>query len=187
VKSLHRTARIPLRRDGSLHVGLVADTHSLPHQDGLAFLEAAEPDLILHAGDIGDLQVLAQLETLAPVHAVRGNIDVRAAELPDVLTVEFEHQGTLAFTLLLLHIAVAGARIRADASRLAHAAGARLIVCGHSHIPFATQERGLTLFNPGSMGPRRFRLPIVFGLMNLTATGVTFRHVDCETGADWKP
>jgi predicted phosphodiesterase len=89
--------------------------------------------------------------------------------------------------VLLTHIAVAGPRIRADAAKRARAANAKLIVCGHSHVPFITQEKGLTLFNPGSIGPRRFRLPILFGVMELGARGVSLKHVDCETGRDWRP
>lgn len=187
VKVTQQTVKVPLKPDGSLRVGLVADTHSHPHQDGLRHLAALKPDLIFHGGDIGDLGVLAQLAEIAPVHAVRGNIDTRVQELSDVLVLELEQEGQRALTVLLTHIAVAGPRIRADAAKRARAAGASLIICGHSHVPFLTQERGLTLFNPGSIGPRRFTLPILFGVMELSRTGVRLRHVDCETGRDWLP
>lgn len=165
----------------------MADTHSRPHEGGLAHLAATKPDVILHAGDIGDLSVLDTLRALAPVHAVRGNIDVRAKELPDVLTLTLTEGSATALTLLLTHIAVAGPHIRADAAKRARAEHASLIVCGHSHVPFFTAERGLTLFNPGSIGPRRFTLPILFGVMELTKQGVTLRHVDAETGKPWLP
>jgi putative phosphoesterase len=180
-------ASIPLRADGGLRLGLVADTHSRPHPGGLGHLAAAKPDVILHAGDIGDLSVLDALRALAPVHAVRGNIDVRAKELPDVLTLALTEGGATVLTLMLMHIAVAGPRIRADAARRARAEHASLIICGHSHVPFFTVERELTLFNPGALGPRRFTLPVLFGVMEVTRQGVTLRHVDAETGKPWQP
>lgn len=180
-------ASLPLRPDGGLRLGLVADTHSRPNEQGLAHLAALSPDVILHAGDIGDLGVLDTLGAIAPVHAVRGNIDVRAHEVPDVLTLTLTEGGAPALTLLLTHIAMAGPRIRADAARRARAARASLILCGHSHVPFFTEEKGLTLFNPGSLGPRRFTLPILFGVMEVSRRGVSLRHVDAETGKVWLP
>ena len=178
--------QLPLHANGSLRLGLVADTHSAPNEQGLVHLAALRPDFILHGGDIGDLSVLARLAEIAPVHAVRGNIDVRAS-LPDVLTLELTHEGYTQLTMLLTHIAVAGPRIRADAARLARAARASVIICGHSHVPFLGQERGLTVFNPGSLGPRRFQLPILFGVMELGPTAVSLRHFDAQTGAVWLP
>jgi predicted phosphodiesterase len=82
---------------------------------------------------------------------------------------------------------VAGPRIRAEVARRARAAGSSLIVCGHSHVPFIGGERGLTVFNPGSIGPRRFSLPIVFGTIDLAPAGVKLAHVDVETGRAWMP
>ena len=166
---------------------MVADTHSEPHPDAAGRLRGLGPDAILHAGDIGDLSVLDALGQIAPVFAVRGNIDGRAAGLPDTMTLGLTLDGRVALSLLLLHIAVAGPRIRAEAARLARSEGASLIVCGHSHVPFAAQERGLTAFNPGSIGPRRGSLPIVFGVIDVKPTGVTVAHVDCETGQPWLP
>lgn len=193
-----RDVVIPLHDDGSLRVGIVADTHSQPHEEGLAHLAALKPDVILHAGDIGDLAVLSRLERIAGVHAVRGNIDSKVQSLPDVLNVEFKQGEQRALMVLLTHIAVAGPVIRADAAKRARAVQASLIVCGHSHVPFITQDRGLqpggargrtglTLFNPGSIGPRRFRLPILFGVMDVSATGVKLKHYDAETGREWTP
>ncbi|MCA2978901.1 MAG: metallophosphoesterase family protein [Myxococcaceae bacterium] len=180
-------ARVPLRPDGSLRVGLVADTHSRPDARGLELLRSLCPDVLLHAGDIGDRAVLEAFGAIAPVHAVRGNIDERATDLPDGLTLELTHGGATQLTIFLTHVALAGPRVRADAARRARAAKASLIVCGHSHVPFAGQERGLTVFNPGSIGPRRFTLPILFGVMEVAPAGVSLRHVDCETGRRWEP
>ncbi len=176
-----------MRADGSVRLGIVADTHSAPNERGLVQLAAQKPDFILHGGDIGELWVLERLAEIAPVHAVRGNIDVRASDLPEVLTLELVHEERTQITLMLTHIAIYGARIRADAAKRARAQKASVIICGHSHVPFIGQERGLTIFNPGSMGPKRFHLPILFGAMDLSPTAVSLRHFDCETGAVWTP
>lgn len=151
-------------------------------------MRALAPDAILHAGDIGDLDVLAALEQIAPVHAVRGNIDTRTPDVPDVSTIDASRGGAQTpLRILLTHIAVSGPRLRADAARLAHAQDASLVVCGHSHVPFIGEDRNLTIFNPGSCGPRRFALPIVFGVIDIGAEAMKMWHVDCETGERWTP
>jgi predicted phosphodiesterase len=61
------------------------------------------------------------------------------------------------------------------------------VVCGHSHIPFIARDRGVGVFNPGSIGPRRFGLPIVLGSIEITDTGAALKHIDCETGKPWMP
>jgi len=166
---------------------IVADTHSRPHPAAAERISALAPAAILHAGDIGDLHVLEELAELAPVIAVRGNIDERAPHVPDAITVDIQSDGASALKLLLMHIAVYGPKIRGDAAGLARAQGARLIVCGHSSVPFVGKDRGLTVFNPGSIGPRRMHLPIVFGVLEIAAAKLSLRHIDCETGADWNP
>ncbi len=176
-----------MREDGSLRLAVVADTHSRPHLRIAEHISALAPDAILHAGDIGDLGVLDEFGKLAPVIAVRGNIDERAPHLPDVVTIDVRADGESAIKLLLMHIAVYGPKIRADAARLANASEAKLIVCGHSHVPFIGRDRGLTVFNPGSIGPRRMHLPIVFGVLQIQQGKLSLRHVDCETGRDWVP
>lgn len=60
-------------------------------------------------------------------------------------------------------------------------------MCGHSHVPFIGHDRGLTVLNAGSIGPRRFALPIVFGVLEIADGKLSLRHVDCETGEDWHP
>jgi putative phosphoesterase len=181
-----KAATLRLREDGTLRLAIVADTHSQPHPRAIGHLAARRPDAILHAGDIGDLHVLDALAGVAPVLAVRGNIDTRARALPDVLTLDLAGDDRQ-MRLLLLHIGVNGPRLRADAARLARAEGASMVVCGHSHVPFIGRDRDLTVFNPGSIGPRRFHLPIVFGTMDVTPAGVRLGHVDCETGEPWMP
>ena len=174
---------LQVRADGGLRLVVVADTHSHPHPGSAAHIAAAQPDAILHAGDIGDLGVLDDLAKLAPVVAIRGNIDTHAPEVPDVLSVDLLSGDQRLIRILLMHIAVYGPKLRADAIRLAQSNEADLVVCGHSHVPFWGRDRGLVVFNPGSIGPRRFGLPIVFGVMELTTKdGLNLRHVDCETG-----
>ncbi len=177
-----RTATI----EGAHRLAVVADTHSAPHPDTEKLLRAVHPDAILHGGDIGDLAVLEQLAAIAPVYAVRGNIDVRAHDLPDVLTIDVK-TGDRTLRLLLTHIAVFGPRLRAEVAKLARAEKASLVVCGHSHVPFIGVDRGLTIFNPGSIGPRRFTLPILFGTIDVTPTGIKLAHISAETGKAWSP
>jgi putative phosphoesterase len=181
-----RAATLPIRADGSARIAVVADTHSRPHPDTATHLARLSPDAILHAGDIGDLAVLDSLAAVAPLFVIRGNIDVRAADLPDVLTLDVVGPGQ-ALRILLIHIAVNGPRLHPEVARRARAEGASMVVCGHSHVPFIGLDRGLTVFNPGSVGPRRFQLPIVFGTIDVTPAGVRLAHVDCETGQPWLP
>ena len=110
-------ATLPAHADGSLRLAEVADTHSAPHDDAAALLAARHPDAILHAGDIGDLGVLDRLGAVAPVFAVRGNIDVHAPDLPDELTLDVTRADRVALRILLLHIGVNGPRLRADVAR----------------------------------------------------------------------
>lgn len=182
--------QLTLRPDGTLRLAVVADTHSQPHPRAAEHLAARAPDAILHAGDIGDLEVLEQLSRIAPVHAIRGNIDGHAPDLPDVLTLDLVRNAADPQSLLrvlVVHIGVYGPKLRAEIAAMARAVGAQAVVCGHSHVPFIGRDRGLTVFNPGSIGPRRFHLPIVFGMMDVTPAGLRLAHVDCETGAPWSP
>lgn len=182
-----RTVTLALAEDGPTTLALVADTHSSPHPRVAEHLRALRPTAILHAGDIGDLTVLDQLAELAPTFAVRGNIDVHAPEVPDDLVLELHRGARLALRVFMTHIAVYGPKLRAEVRRRAQAAQADVVVCGHSHVPFIARDGKLTVFNPGSIGPRRFHLPIVFGVMTLADGKVRLAHVDCETGTQWAP
>jgi putative phosphoesterase len=179
---------LPLRDDGTLTIAAVADTHSQPHAAIGAHLAALAPDAILHAGDIGDPAVIDRLAEIAPVFVVRGNIDTRST-FPDVLILDLIGLAGAEqrLRIYLTHIAVNGLKLRADVARMARAEHASLVVCGHSHVPFIAQERELAVFNPGSIGPRRFHLPIVFGTIAITPRGVRLAHVNCETGQPWSP
>ena len=182
----HTKVTLPLPRRGC-PVVVVADTHSKPHPDALALIAAQKPDHILHAGDIGDLAVLDQLETVAPVTAVRGNIDDTASGLPDVVTIQLEEAGEVRSCWLLTHIAVRGPKLRGPVLEMARLEDAQLVVCGHSHVPLALSDRGVAIFNPGSIGPRRFHLPITFGTIHVSPKGVSLTHISCETGDVWRP
>ncbi|HTL31780.1 MAG TPA: metallophosphoesterase family protein [Kofleriaceae bacterium] len=176
-----KTAKIEVETD-SVRLAAVADTHSQPHAATLERLRELKPTAILHGGDIGDLEVLEELGKVAPVYAVRGNIDTRAKDLPDVLTIDVG-----ALRILLTHIAVYGPKLRSEVAKLAREAKAPLVVCGHSHVPFIGVDKGITVFNPGSVGPRRFSLPICLGAIDIGPAGVKLRHVNCETGQTWLP
>jgi putative phosphoesterase len=186
-------ARATLRThdDGSMRIVVVADTHSHPHPRSGEHIRALRPDAILHAGDIGDLAVLDELREIAPLLAVRGNIDAHAPGLPDAVTIDVEREASgdarVVLRLVMLHIAVYGPKLRAEAAKLARERGASLVVCGHSHVPFIGRDRGIDVLNAGSIGPRRFQLPIVFGVVDLSPSRLDLRHVDCETGERWEP
>ncbi|HEX7664370.1 MAG TPA: metallophosphoesterase family protein [Polyangiaceae bacterium] len=173
--------------NGSLRLVVVADTHSAPHPNAARLIAEEGPHAILHAGDIGHLKVLDDLAKIAPVHAVRGNIDEDVKDVPEALTLDLVEGTSSRLKLLMLHIAVNGPKLRADAHRRAQAEHADLVICGHSHVPFIGRDRDLTVFNPGSVGPRRFTLPILFGVLTVADGRVSLRHVDCETGNDWRP
>jgi putative phosphoesterase len=203
-----RADRIALRGDGTLILACVADTHSQPHPAIAERLAEIRPDAIVHGGDIGDPAVIDQLAAVAPVFAVRGNIDTRSV-FPDVITLDVVAAGAaigesgesgddaadsghldpaaLRLRILVTHIAVAGPRVRSEVARMARAERASLIVCGHSHVPFIGRDRELAVFNPGSIGPRRFHLPIVLGTIAITPQAVRLAHIDCETGRPWSP
>lgn len=189
-----------------MRIAVVADTHSHVHPTTDALLRDYAPNIILHAGDIGDLDVLDDLATIAPVHAVRGNIDGRDDGLPDAIAFDIydpaldtpipggDHpyapkynDDARLLTIYMTHIAVYGPRLNRRTRTSADQHRADLVVCGHSHVPLLLKDRGMPVFNPGSCGPRRPPLPILFGTMDLTPTGTRFQHINCETGASWRP
>ena len=93
-----RWAKLATRDDGTMRLVAVADTHGKPHPRAAERIRALAPDAILHGGDVGDLEVLAALAEVAPVLAVRGNIDGKIAELPDLLTIDVRRGETSALT-----------------------------------------------------------------------------------------
>lgn len=183
----HSSQVIAVPDGGSLDVVVVADTHGRAHPDAPALIRKLAPGLIIHGGDIGDLEVLEPLRAIAPLLAVRGNIDARVAGFGDSMDIDFVRDGRSVLKAWLTHIAVYGPKLRAEVARAARASAAGLVLCGHSHVPFIGRDKGLVMFNPGSIGPRRFHLPITFGVLSIGPTGIALRHVSCETGQIWLP
>jgi len=141
--------------DKPSRLGLISDTHGLLRREAVEALRGS--DLIIHAGDVGDPKVLKELRKLAPVVAVRGNVDTEewAEALP--LTTVVEAGSVLIY---VLH--------DANALNLSPAAaGFRAVVSGHSHKPTKLTRDGVLYVNPGSAGPRRFQLPITVARLNL--------------------
>lgn len=180
-REIRHVATLP---GGTGRIAAVADTHSHMHPATLGALASFAPDAILHAGDIGDISVLTDLACIAPVYAIRGNIDSTASDLPDQLVLD---HGRGPLRIAMVHIGVYGPKLRREVEAWARKEQAHLVVCGHSHVPFIGTHRGITVFNPGSCGPRRFALPIVFGTIERTTTGIKLGHIDCETGKSWLP
>jgi hypothetical protein len=144
--------------DSITSVGLISDTHGLLREEALDALRGNE--LIIHAGDVGGPQILTSLRQLAPVIAVKGNIDkgLWASELPATAMVEAGPA-----TIYVLH----------DIQELdldPAAAGIHIVVSGHSHKPSRSEKSGVLYVNPGSAGPRRFHLPLTVARLDLSAT-----------------
>jgi putative phosphoesterase len=185
--SQHSSEVVPVSDAGALDVVVVADTHGHAHPNARPLIERLAPKLIVHAGDIGDVAVLEPLREVAPLLAVRGNIDARLPGFVDSMDIDFVRGERSVLKVLLTHIAVYGPKLRAEVARLAAARSARLVLCGHSHVPFLGRDKGLVMFNPGSIGPRRFQLPITFGVLSIRPDQVSLRHISCETGETWLP
>jgi len=144
-----------------LTIGLISDTHGLLRPEAVEALKGS--DFIIHAGDIGDPQVLDGLSRLAPVTAIRGNVDRGpwASSLPDKEVL----QAGAAFIYVVHNIA--------DLDLDPAAAGFGAVVSGHSHQPGWREKDGVLFVNPGSAGPRRFKLPIAVGRLSVTEAGIT--------------
>jgi putative phosphoesterase len=155
----------------TLRVGVISDTHGLLRPQATAFLRGC--DHILHGGDIGGAQILEQLAALAPVTAVRGNNDTQAwaASLPDTRLLELA--GVRFYVIHDL------GELRIDPS----AAAVRIIVCGHSHQPSLRECAGVIYLNPGSAGPRRFRLPVSVAEIRIDGASIAPRLVQLQLSA----
>ncbi|MCU1223890.1 MAG: phosphodiesterase, family [Edaphobacter sp.] len=147
-------------------VGVISDTHGLLRPEALVAL--AEAEHILHAGDVGDPAILDVLREIAPVTAIRGNVDVggACAELPATDVVE------LSGKLFYLVHSVRDLDIKPEA------AGVAVVVSGHSHKPSIEARQGVMYLNPGSAGPRRFNLAVTVALVTVGEGGVSARIVE---------
>ena len=149
-------------------IGLISDTHGLLRKEAVEALRGSE--LIIHAGDVGKPEILEELRKIAPIVAVRGNVDTEAwaRALPETAVVEAG-----AVLIYVLH----------DVKALdlnPAAAGFHIVVSGHSHKPGKTEHDGVRYINPGSAGPRRFRLPVTVARLNLAEEPWKLESVDLE-------
>ncbi len=138
-----------------MKIGVISDTHGLLRPQAVSALDGVEH--ILHAGDIGDLKILDALRKIAPVTAIRGNVDTSRSfhDLRETETVELEGK-----MFYLIH----------DVKQLdlkPEAAGIAAVISGHSHQPAIEWKNGVLYFNPGSAGARRFSLPISVGFITI--------------------
>jgi putative phosphoesterase len=136
-------------------IGLISDTHGLVRAEALKALAGVE--LIVHAGDIGKPEVLNRLQAIAPVAAIKGNNDTApwARHIPEILDLHVKDR-----TLRVIH------NVRDSESNL-HEAGIDVVISGHSHKPSLESRDNVLFVNPGSAGPRRFKLPVTVGLLLL--------------------
>ena len=145
-------------------VGLISDTHGLLRPEAVAALQGS--DFIVHGGDIGDAGILEALAAIAPLTVVRGNNDREpwAGRIPETALLQ-----------------VGGVLVHAvrDLSQLAAApAGVRVVVSGHSHKPKIEERAGVLYVNPGSAGPRRFKLPIAVAELIVDGDAVSARILE---------
>src|SRR5260370_6483874 len=147
-------------------IGVISDTHGLLRPDAL--LALAGSSLIIHAGDVGDPEILEALRDIAPVVAVRGNIDTAewAGTLPEFTRIE--HDGA---SIYVLH----------DINQLnldPVAAGLHAVISGHSHKPAIRTQDGVLYLNPGSAGPRRFTLPVTVARLHVNGNALEAERID---------
>jgi len=156
---------------GRVEIGIISDTHGLVRPEVYEAFEGV--DLILHAGDIGSYDVILELEPIAPVKAVVGNVDV------DLLH-RFEEKTSFQLANRAFHLQ----HILNDTpgkNKVANCPISEIFVFGHSHQSMNHQVETTLYFNPGSAGPRRFRLPITVGRITLEENKVTARIISLES------
>ena len=142
-----------------MKIGVISDTHGLLRPEVAPAL--AGVDRILHLGDVGEISILRELEKIAPLIAIRGNIDREGScsELPETDVVLFEGRYIyMLHDLNTLHLDPAAAKFAA-------------VLYGHTHAPTSHKKKGVLYFNPGSCGPRRFQLPVTIGLLTIGKNG----------------
>jgi putative phosphoesterase len=152
--------------NSELRVGLLSDTHGLLRPEARAFLLGC--DYIIHGGDIGSLEILDELAVIAPLIAVRGNNDTEpwTSRLRET---ELMRVGS-EFVYVLHNLAELDIDLEA--------AGVRVVVSGHSHKPVIEKRAGILYVNPGSCGPRRFKLPISIAELTVSGDTIKARIVD---------
>lgn len=164
VAKVDRASERPKR----LLVGIISDTHGLMRPEALRALQGS--DLIVHAGDIGTLEVVRALESIAPVIAIRGNNDRGRWARTFPKTTEL---GAGAIKIYVLHNLK---EIGFDP--LAH--GFSAVISGHSHRPSVSMDNGVCFINPGSAGPRRFKLPVAIALLKITGKSLDAKIIGID-------
>jgi uncharacterized protein len=159
-----------------IRLGIVSDTHGLVRPELRALFEGV--DAILHAGDVGDEDVIWILETIAPVHAVAGNVD--GLEYPERLEIAFMGRR---FGIVHGHQAAPRDRTRALLDAFPDA---DFIIYGHTHVPKLEHIGKTTVLNPGSAGAKRFRQPVTAGILELTPEDDRWTLHDLETGQEYR-
>lgn len=146
-------------------IGLISDTHGLLRPEVITALTDASVEHIIHAGDVGDMDILTKLKAIAPVTAVRGNVDrdwrLRLNEVVSIGEV-------------LIYVQ----HIREDIDLDPKAASFSAVITGHTHKPLIETRDGVLYINPGSIGPRRFNLPITWALMEIEGKRVEARIME---------
>jgi uncharacterized protein len=138
-------------------IGVISDTHGLLRPEAVETLQGCEH--IIHAGDIGAPEIIDRLRDIAPVHAIRGNVDVGAWARAYPPTLEVSLEGVLIY---VLHDVKS---LKMDPVQ----SGIKVLISGHSHVPKQESRDGVLYLNPGSAGKRRFRLPITLARMRIEA------------------
>lgn len=143
-----------------MRVGVISDTHGLLRPEAVTALQGV--DHILHIGDVGDSAILEQLAAIAPLTAIRGNIDRSGpcAKLPETEAIELG-----GYLLYMVHALE-------DLDVKPETAGIHAVLYGHSHKPWVEKKNGVLYLNPGSAGPRRFALPITLAFLDLEPDGL---------------
>ena len=150
------------------NIGVISDTHGLLRPEALAAL--AGSDFIIHAGDVGDPAILPALEKIAPITAIRGNID----KLP--WSRQMPATNVLAVGDVLIYVL----HNLMELDLKPEAAGFAAVIYGHSHKPKQENKNGVLYFNPGSAGPRRFRLPISVGRLKMVGKEISAELIEIQ-------
>ena len=183
----HETRSIDLPDSENGMIAVISDTHGKPHPGLFPVLQHHRPSIVLHAGDVGDLDLIDTWEKIAPTIFVRGNVDSSGPAWPDSLSLHINMGQAAQLDLLLLHIAVARLRLNREALNLLRERPAQVVIFGHSHTPFLAMEGKTCLFNPGSAGPSRMGLPTTMGFIEISSSQLEFKHLDLKTGKQWIP
>ena len=149
-------------------IGVISDTHGLLRPEALADLRGSA--FIIHAGDIGDAAILDKLAETAPVTAVRGNVDREAWARKIPATNVLEVGGISIYVLHSMQ----------ELDLKPEAAGFAAVISGHSHVPEQAMRNGVLYFNPGSAGPRRFRLPVSVGRLRIESGQISAEVVELQ-------